>query len=73
MNTTNYWPFFLTALFPCLIALIGILVNKHDFATLRADVRAEFADVKGQIQHLVDLHINHAERLSTLEERTKQK
>jgi hypothetical protein len=69
LSTTNYWPFFLTALFPCIVALIGILVNKHDFTILRADI----ADVRRQIQHLIDLYINHAERLAALEERTKPK
>jgi hypothetical protein len=94
LNTTNYWPFFLTALFPSLVALIGILVNKHDLTVLRtemrsgfSDIRAEFrndvtdlrndtrsglSDVSGQIQHLVDLHINHEGRIAGVEERTKK-
>jgi hypothetical protein len=69
MTTTSYWPFFLTALFPCLVALIGILVNKHDFAILRQDI----GDLRGQIQHLIDLHFNHEGRIATVEERTKPK
>jgi hypothetical protein len=50
------------------MALIGILVNKHDFRTVREDLQ----DIRSQIQHLIDLHINHEGRLATLEERTKK-
>ena len=68
MNPTSYWPFFLTGFFPCVLALIGILINKHDFAVLREDL----SDIKGQMRYLIDLHINHEGRLATVEERTKK-
>jgi hypothetical protein len=56
---------------PCFTALVGILVNNHSVNALRTEMHAGFADVKGQISHLINLHINHAERIATLEERTK--
>ena len=57
---------------PCFTAVIGLLVNKHDVNTLRAEMQSNFTDIKNQIQHLIDLHINHAERIATLEERSKR-
>lgn len=63
MNATQYMPFFLTGLFPCLVALIGILVNKHDFRIVREDAQ----EIKRTLDHLVDLHIDHAERIAWLE------
>jgi hypothetical protein len=54
---------------PSIVALIGILVNKHDFAMLRQDI----ADVRRQIQYLIDLLINHEGRIAAVEERTKPK
>jgi hypothetical protein len=52
---------------PCFTALVGILVNNHAVNGLRAELHSGFADMKGQIAHLIDLHINHGaarERLS---------
>ena len=42
----------------------------HGFSALRAEMHVNFSDVKNQIQHLIDLHINHAERIAALDERT---
>jgi hypothetical protein len=58
---------------PCFTALVGMLVNNHAVAALRTEMHTGFTDIKGQIDHLLDLHINHAERIATLEERTKPK
>jgi ElaB/YqjD/DUF883 family membrane-anchored ribosome-binding protein len=44
---------------------------KTEIETLRGEMRKEFSDVKNLIQHLIDLHIAHAERIAKLEERTK--
>ena len=52
---------------PCFTALVGILVNNHAVNGLRSELHAGFSDVKGQINHLIDLHINHAERIAWLE------
>ena len=68
MNPTNYWPFFLTGFFPCFIVLVAMYQNNKRFD----HVDAELVDVKSQIQHLVDLHINHEGRIATVEERTKK-
>ena len=58
---------------PCFTALVGILVNNHAVSSLRTEMHTNFADLKGQLSHLIDLHINHAERIATVEERTKPK
>lgn len=58
---------------PCFTALVGILVNNHAVGALRTEMQTNFADLKGQTGHLIDLHINHAERIATVEERTKPK
>ena len=47
---------------PCFTALVGMLVNNHAVAALRNVMHTGFTDIKGQIDHLIDLHINHAER-----------
>jgi hypothetical protein len=73
LNPPNYWPFFLTALFPCLVILIGILINKQDLGNLRIEFHRDIDDVRRQIQHLIDLHIDHGERIAVVEERTKPK
>jgi hypothetical protein len=65
----TYGQLLLAVSVPSIVALIGILVNKHDFAILRQDI----GDLRGQIQHLIDLHINHESRISAVEERTKPK
>lgn len=58
---------------PILALLIGfVLQSRHYDARLddlRGEMRAGFADIKGQITHLIDLHINHESRISRLEER----
>lgn len=69
MNPTNYWPFFLTGFFPCFLVLVGMWVNSKRFD----HVEQSISDIRSQIQHLIDLHINHGERIAALEERTKQK
>jgi hypothetical protein len=56
MTALQYWPFFLTALIPTLGILIGFMVNKSDTT-----------EIKSQVTHLIDLHINHAERIAWLE------
>jgi hypothetical protein len=78
MSTTNYWPFFLTALFPCIVILIGILVNKHDFTLLRQDFRDLSAKVdrhyesfNNQITTLLTTIHNVDTRVVKLEERPK--
>lgn len=58
---------------PCFTALVGMLVNNHAVNGLRSEMHSNFADLKGQLSHLIDLHINHAERIATVEERTKPK
>ena len=58
---------------PCVTAIIGMLVNRHDMLAFRADVNSNFTDVKNQINHLIDLHINHAERIRALEVKAEGK
>jgi hypothetical protein len=67
MSAAQYMPFFLTGLFPCLTVLIAMLVNHWENKGLRDEMRTNFSDVKTQIDHLIDLHINHAERIAWLE------
>lgn len=57
---------------PCLLILLGMFFNWREAQDIRSEMRANFLDVKKLIQHLTDLHINHAERIATLEERTKK-
>jgi hypothetical protein len=64
----QYWPFFLTGFFPCFLVLVGMFVNNRDFAQLREQIR----DVQSQLNHFIDLHITHAERIATLEQKTKK-
>jgi hypothetical protein len=76
----QYMPFFLTGFFPCFLVLVGMWMNNRrhdrtdaDLADLKSWIRIELADLKGLTQHFIDLHIGHEGRLSTVEERTKQK
>lgn len=69
----TYGQLLLAISIPSVLAIIGILMNNHGLTMLHAEMQANFADVKAQITHLINLHINHAERIATLEERSKPK
>ena len=73
MNSSSNLPIILAIAVPCFTALVGMLVNKYAVDSLRSEMHKDFIDVKNQVQHLIDLHINHAERIATLEERSKPK
>jgi hypothetical protein len=66
-QVTQYMPFFIAAFFPSLLALIGILINKHDFRIVREDNQ----EMKQLVQHFIDLHIAHEGRLSSVETKTR--
>jgi hypothetical protein len=69
MNVIQYMPFFLTGFFPCFLVLVGMWMNNKRLDRIDSD----FVDLKNQIQHFIDLHINHEGRLAAVEERTKSK
>jgi hypothetical protein len=57
----QYWPFFLTAFFPCFIVVVGMWMNS-----------TRFNSIERQLDHLIDLHINHAERIAWLESKAEK-
>jgi hypothetical protein len=63
----SYMPFFLTGFFPCFLVLVGMYMNNKRFDRIEVDI----VDIKSQIQHFIDLHIGHGDRISKIEERTK--
>jgi hypothetical protein len=66
----QYWPFVLTGILASAIpSTITVLLTNG----LRHEMRAGFLDVKNQINHLIDLHIDHAERITWLETKAGKK
>jgi hypothetical protein len=75
----QYMPFFLTGFFPCFLVLIGMYMNNKRLDQMEKSIHArfrhvdaDFVDLKSQIQHFIDLHINHEGRIAAVEERTKR-
>ena len=45
---------------------------KTDAAKMETSLKADISDLKGLVQHFIDLHIGHESRISTVEEKTKK-